>query len=137
MNIIGQEGYYATVTDAHGISWGFTVDKSCGDIFTVKLGKDILNCANKIYKEKCPDNVWEEVYDPNVIFVRVRYDMTEYKPSVSYEGDEVMIPASEEKIGTYNQEKNLLHIWEGGLPVYENDNGVICKDTYALADCLM
>ena len=32
--------------------------------------------------------------------------------------------------------QNRLLIWDRGYPVYENNNGVICKDETALADCL-
>ena len=33
--------------------------------------------------------------------------------------------------------KNLLRIFEDDLPVYENNNGKICRDVCALADSLM
>jgi hypothetical protein len=33
-------------------------------------------------------------------------------------------------------DQNRLLIWDRGYPVYENNNGVICKDETALADCL-
>lgn len=39
----------------------------------------------------------------------------------------------------YNKAKNSLVIWQGKhdlLPVYSNDNGVVCTDRDALADCL-
>ena len=41
------------------------------------------------------------------------------------------------KICEYNKRKNILSIFEVGLPVYENNNGKICRDVCALADSLM
>lgn len=32
--------------------------------------------------------------------------------------------------------ENRLLIWDHDTPIYENNNGVICKDETALADCL-
>lgn len=37
----------------------------------------------------------------------------------------------------YIVKHNCLTIWEDGMPIYENDNGTICRDRVALADCLM
>ena len=36
-----------------------------------------------------------------------------------------------------DKRKNLLRIFEDDLPVYENNNGKICRDVCALADSLM
>lgn len=41
------------------------------------------------------------------------------------------------KIGRYNKRKNILRIFVDDLPVYENNNGRICRDATALADSLM
>jgi hypothetical protein len=41
------------------------------------------------------------------------------------------------KKAIYNADKNRLLIWEDGLPIYENNNGVICRDAAALADSLI
>jgi len=37
----------------------------------------------------------------------------------------------------FNAPQNRLTIWENGLPIYENWDGVITRDRAALADCLM
>lgn len=37
----------------------------------------------------------------------------------------------------YNPSTNCLQIWKDGIPVYENNNGMICRDSDTLADCLM
>ena len=36
--------------------------------------------------------------------------------------------------GKYWKNKNKLLIYKNGSPVYENNNGVICRDPVALAD---
>lgn len=36
----------------------------------------------------------------------------------------------------YYPEENRLIIYKDGMPVYENYNGIICRDSYTLADCL-
>ena len=41
------------------------------------------------------------------------------------------------KTATYSTKSDCLQIWDNGYPVYENINGVICKDIEALADCLL
>lgn len=40
------------------------------------------------------------------------------------------------KLAIYKSKENCLQIWEDGLPIYENNNGMICRDREALADCL-
>lgn len=37
----------------------------------------------------------------------------------------------------YNRSNNSLIIWEDDMPVYANDDGVICRDLDALADTLL
>lgn len=41
------------------------------------------------------------------------------------------------KTAVYNNKTNCLQIWDNGYPIYENNNGTICKDADALADCLL
>lgn len=41
-----------------------------------------------------------------------------------------------DKTYQYWADQNRLLIWDHGYPVYENNNGVICNDEVALADCL-
>ena len=38
---------------------------------------------------------------------------------------------------TYNVKNNCLRIWKDKMPIYENYDGVICKDPVALADSLL
>jgi hypothetical protein len=46
-------------------------------------------------------------------------------------------PGRKVKDKTYQfwYDRNRLLIWDHGTPVYENDNGEICRDADALADC--
>ncbi len=37
----------------------------------------------------------------------------------------------------YNIVNNCLTIYSAGMPIYENNNGTICNDQAALADCLL
>lgn len=41
------------------------------------------------------------------------------------------------KTAVFNAKASCLQIWDDGYPVHENNNGVICTDTEALADCLL
>lgn len=41
------------------------------------------------------------------------------------------------KTAVFNARTSCLQIWDDGYPIYENNNGVICKDVEALADCLL
>lgn len=69
-----------------------------------------------------------------------KYDNTG-KPAKEFNeyGDfiEENIIIGKKKTAKYLVKENILRIYEDGLPVYENNNGVICSDRYALADCLM
>lgn len=51
----------------------------------------------------------------------------------------VRITVSSKKAITYSVEKNCLRVFDvNGFdwrPIYENNNGIICRDSVALADC--
>lgn len=134
INVIGEKGYYATVTAQDGVSWSFTVAENRGNILTVEKAEEMLLWANTEYKKGCPKGCWEEGYDPNRIFIKLEYNMSDYRESVSYDRDIIMVPVGKRKIGIYNEEKKLLRIYEDGMLVYENDNGNICRDRAALAE---
>ncbi len=137
INKIGKDGYYATVTTADGHSWGFTVAEHHGTLFTMELAQKILNWANQEVKKGCPCGYAEEFYSPDAVFVKLGYDMTGYRQNVNPNGDVGYVPTGKKKIGTYDDDKHLLRIWEDDLPVYENDNGRVCRDWAALSDSLM
>lgn len=129
--------YYAEVTqwnedgicEAH---WGFHVRKEGRDIFTFQLANELIDFANKEYEKR---------FNKKVDFNVVKLDMTN-----SYEDEDYVLDdgvshpcytVGKKKIGKYDKRKNLLRIFEDDLPVYENNNGKICKDVCALADSLM
>ena len=112
-------------------AWLIHVSREHGNVFTVEFANKIIDFANEKYKEK---------FGKNVSFQKLKIDLTEYMiDTESIIDDGVSHPKScyKEKIGTYDKRTNILRIWVDGLPVYENNNGKICKDSSALADCLM
>lgn len=131
-NIMNQKGYYANVksTGTDGIYWGFSVREERGTAFTTELAKELLALANAEYKKGCPSGYNESSYDSDKDFVYIRFDMSNYNDV----GDGHMVLVGDEKIGTYDSEKNLLRIFKNGDPVYENNNGTICRDTVAMLD---
>ena len=128
--------YYAEVVRWDGkeckASWGFRVKKEGRDTFTVKLANELIDFANKTYKEK---------FGKEVDFNSVKLDMTNYvEDTESILDDGVSYPRhvlGKKKVGKYDKQKNILRIFEDDVPVYENNNGKICSDSDALADSLM
>ena len=113
-------------------SWGFRVNKEDRDVFTVILANEMIELANKKYKEK---------FKKGVDFNHLKLDMTKYYMDEDVVLDDgVSYPlhiVGKKKICVYNKQKNILRIFEDGLPVYENNNGKICRDVCALADSLI
>lgn len=101
------------------------------NVFTVKLANEIIDMANEKYKE---------IHGKEADFQTVKINLTNYmiNTSITLE-DGVSNPRTynNRKIGTYDKRKNVLRIWIDDIPVYENNNGKICRDSGALADCLM
>lgn len=89
--------------------WGFYVSAEKCKPFTIKAAQEILKLAIDEHNKRFGENA-----DFNYICVKL-----------------------ENGKGEYWRDKNLLRIWKDDLPVYENNNGVICRDSAALADCLM
>ena len=46
------------------------------------------------------------------------------------------IPMSQQKTAKYEMKRNRLTIFEDGMPIYCNDDGHVCSDADALADCM-
>ena len=89
--------------------WGFYVSAEKCEPFTINAAKEILERGITEHNKRFGDNA-----DFNYLSVKM--------------GDTK---------GEYWRDKNILRIWKNDLPVYENNNGVICRDSAALADCLM
>ena len=92
-----------------GKAWCFYVSPEKYTAFTVKAAKEILEWGTKEFK-----NRFGEEMDFN--FVSLKMGNTK---------------------GKYWRDKNRLLILDNGMPIYENNNGIICRDSAALADCLM
>ena len=107
--------YFASVDNFNecGIStrsgWGFYISKERCTPFTLKSANEILNLAIDEHQKRFNENA-----DFNYLCIKL--DNGKYE---------------------YWRDKNLLRIWENDLPIYENNNGVICRDCTALADCLI
>lgn len=111
---------------------GCKIKKDGKDIFTIELANELIEKANKAYKEK---------YGKDVDFNYVKLDMTNIvEDTENILDDGVSHPRREigkTRVGKYDKRKNILRIWEDDVLVYENNNGKICKDVCALADSLM
>jgi hypothetical protein len=73
----------------------------------------------------------------------IKIDLTKYaeylpdgRPQIGSE-EEPSSQIGPEKHARYHAKENMLRIWQNGLPIYENCNGVVCDDAAALADCLL
>lgn len=74
----------------------------------------------------------------------LKVDLTPYyeynsngTPVYASEENPIAYDRSKKKTATYNSKHNRLIIWERDLPVYENNDGIICTDGAALADSLL
>lgn len=108
--------------------WGVNIDRKYGNVFTVELANEFLAMANEKYKQ---------IFGKEVDFCKVKYDMTEYLINEDYVLDDgISHPRSYKvkTIGTYDKRKNLLRIYKNDIPVYENYNGKICRDSVAMMD---
>ena len=104
--------YYAEVArfdkngNGEGRSWGFYVSPEKYGAFTIEAAKEILEWGAKEFQTR-----FNETMDFNFISLKM--------------GDTK---------GKYWRDKNKLLIFKNGFPVYENNNGIICRDPVALAD---
>ena len=89
---------------------------------SVKKCKEIIDNIHKLF--------------PEFIIDRFEIDLQETSLGKTDEEWEEMFIRNSKK-AYYNVKSNCLQIWQQGYPIYENNNGIICKDTEALADCLM
>lgn len=110
-------------------SIAFLVDREKhGDVLTVALANELLETANAVYKEK---------FGKTAAFNWMKIDMsvTEYDEN-NYLEDGVSHPSRfvSKKIGIYDKRKNRLTIYVDDVPVYENWNGSICRDSVAIMD---
>ena len=101
--------YRAAVTAKDLTYWGFGVKKYHGNRFTAEYAREILEFADKKYSE---------LFGKEVKFNKVKLVM------------------DNGKVGVYWKEENVLRIIVDGIPVYENNNGTICRDSVAIMDSM-
>lgn len=106
--------YHAEISrfDKNGFgekTWGLYVSAEKCNVFSGEVAKDLLEQATKEYTKR---------FGEEVDFNFIKIDMGN-------------------QIGKYWRDKNKLLIYRDGVPVYENNDGVICCDSIALADGLM
>lgn len=141
-NIMGIPNcYYASVRteyiDYTFMSWGLSVSKKHGNLFTIELANKILDFANTEFKKGLPEGYYAKAYDPTKDFTYIELDMSSYiDKGPNQFTDHLMTIIGKEKIGKYDKTKNRLIIFEDGVPIYENNNGIICRDSVALSDSL-
>ena len=112
-------------------SWGCNIYKKGREVFTVELAKELLDLGIKVY---------EENFGKNIPFNHIKLDMSQRVEDLSQyniDGEHPQYYIGSEKFGTYDKRKNILRIWRNGIPIYENNNGKICRDEDALADSLL
>ena len=95
--------------NGEGRCWGFYVSPGKYAAFTIDVAKELLEWGTKEFKAR-----FGEEMDFNFVSLKM--------------GDTK---------GKYWRDKNRLLIYKNGMPIYENNNGVICRDSVALADRLM
>lgn len=104
--------YYAEIArfdkngNGEGRSWGFYVSPEKYSVFTIKVAKEILEGATEEFKTR---------FNEDIDFNFVSLKMGDTK-------------------GKYWKDKNKLLIYKNESPVYENNNGIICRDPVAIAD---
>ena len=123
-----QDNYYLVVVDGNHQpqTWGkkITTDK---ELITVAKCKQIC--------ERIETQLGITI--GNIDIDLTQYDYRSLSPEDYEWGSDVPIPmVGRPKSATYNRKTNCLQIWEDRMPIYENNNGRICRDANALADCL-
>lgn len=86
------------------VSWGFDVDVSKhGGIFTAKVANELLELANKAYKQR---------FGKEVDFNYIKVDLS---------------GIGKRKRGTYDKQKNILEIYSNDFLIYANCDGEIYR----------
>ena len=114
-NKMARDYYFAEVGEVkeNGLFdeyWGFKVSKERIDTFSIESALRLLDFTNQKFTE--------------IIGRTARFNY-------------IKLEMDNKKYGRYWADKNLLRLYENGMPVYENNNGVITNDSVALADSLM
>lgn len=104
-----------------------------------------LNHFGTITLKECQDinnKLKEKLLKENQYLKSFKIDLSDY---IEYNQNGTPVLSSEEnpfarkgsqKEARYSIEHNRLRIYKDGLPVYENNDGIICNDEVALCDSL-
>lgn len=109
-----------------------------------QLASRIRTTKELITVAKCRQIIEKVELAFNIVVGRIEINMNEWDYSAvrtEQQAEDVMQgewspPQTQDKQATYFAKTNTLQIWEKGLPVYENRNGVITRDQNALCDSL-
>ena len=109
-----------------------------------KLPSTIITRKDPITVKKCKKIVEkvEKAFNIDIKCIKIMMSQYDYKSITPDEYISVIcgdynVKRLVNKNAYYYPKRNRLIIWEDDMPVYENDNGIICRDEVALADCLM
>ena len=99
------------------------------DVITVERCKELVACAERVSGL--------EVHQINIDMDEWDYEniSDEHYENAMY--NDCGIPKRKSKSAQYFVKQNRLLIWENDMPVYENHDGVVCRDATALADCIL
>ncbi len=111
-----------------------------GDLSGVRVGKVaiFINLEIPVTLQRCKD-LCSKFNQKTISIVDSRYfddNGNEYTDKYLLKYDETGYVLKKTEYH-YNRAKNRLVIWKNDAPIYENDNGRICRDIDALADSLM
>lgn len=109
------------------------------------LGKRIATKKETITLKKCQQIVQTVQHNFGISINKIEIMMTQWDyDGISADdylgvlcGDRGVPTKGPKKTAYYFPKSHTLQIWEDGMPVYENANGVISRDADALADCLL
>lgn len=126
--IENQKNYYPVIVDGNRHNLGVCVTTK-KELITLKKCQEICKKVEEHFEIKVKTiDVMMTQYDYKHISIE-DYESALY-------GDCGIGIVGKQKTAQYNNITNCLLIWEDGLPVYENNNGLICNDPNTLADCL-
>ena len=123
-----QKESYAVIVDENMHKKQTMPVRTIKELITVKKCKKIVDAVQSKFDI--------EVNKIEIMMSEFDYEIfTEDDVPYIIAGD-VPVPQRLDKKAYYWVKSNCLQIWEDGLPIYENNNGEICGEREALADCL-
>jgi len=118
------------IVDGNRHHFGKAIRTILSENISIRKCKNMLENLREEYPLEEISEIRIQLYDANVF--RKMYEDVENGNISPQE-----INAYTSKYAIYNVKNNCLQIWEDGYPIYENNNGTICKDVEVLCDCLL